>query len=309
MAQHSNPLLGPARQMGVPCPGYFCRRLGFVLTLCTVLSSSAFPAQTRPAVLQDEVPIERCDGLPMIRVRIDGSEMRFLVDTAATTTLNLKSFSVGELKSIRVTSWNGTAATSAREVFLPELALGRHRLEKLKLPAIDLSPIGKACGGKVDGILGVDLLDKLGMTIDLKRQVAQLEVTPAEARERFEEMEASTSHCNDAFNLGKEDVLEQCFDPEIILFTPMGEFRGREQVMDFLKEHYLQFAPHIHYEMKPRDIQSLGDAMWYSYDYTIESPSKSIAGRGMAVCRRSGGRWRILNMHNSVMEPETGVRP
>jgi hypothetical protein len=35
-----------------------------------------------------------------------------------------------------------------------------------------LSPIGKACGGQIDGILGVDLLDAMGMTIDLKRRIA-----------------------------------------------------------------------------------------------------------------------------------------
>lgn len=60
----------------------------------------------------------------------------------------------------------------AREVFLPQVELGTHKLHDLKLPAIDLSPIGKACGGQIDGILGVDLLDQMGMTIDLKRRVA-----------------------------------------------------------------------------------------------------------------------------------------
>lgn len=286
------------------------------LALVFLLLGSAFPSRAQqappalpPAPSQDEVPIERCDGLPVIRVRIDAAEMRFLVDTAATTTLNLKSFSAGESKRVKVTSWSGTAATSAREVSVPELAVGTHRLENLKLPAIDLSPIGKACGGRIDGILGVDVLDKLGVTINLKRQVAQVDGTPADARARYDEMEASMAHCNDAFDLGKADALEECFDPEIILYTPMGEFRGRKQVMEFLKEHYLQFAPHIHYEMKPRDIQGLGDAMWYSYDYTIASPSKSVAGHGMAVCRRSGGRWRILNMHNSLLEPEASAKP
>ena len=108
-----------------------------------------------------EIPIERCDVLPVVKVRIDGAEMRFLLDTAATTVLNIKSFSSGRSKEIRISSWTGTAATSAREVFIPEMAFGEHRLRDLKLPAIDLSPIGNACGGKIDGILGVDLLDKM----------------------------------------------------------------------------------------------------------------------------------------------------
>ena len=131
------------------------------------LLSFCLPAFLRgqEPVSSNEIPIERCDLLPVVKVRIDGTDMRFLLDTGATTMLNLKSFSSGRSKKIQVTSWSGTAATSAREVSLPELALGNHRLQGLKLPAIDLSPIGKACGGQIDGILGVDLLDKMGVTM------------------------------------------------------------------------------------------------------------------------------------------------
>src|SRR5262249_45494922 len=130
---------------------------------------TAFAQEPRSSA---EIPIERCDVLPVVKVRIDGTDMRFLLDTAATTVLNLKSFSSGRSKEIRVSSWSGTAATSAREVAVPEFAFGEHHLRDLKLPAIDLSPIANACGGKIDGILGVDLLDKMGVTIDLKRRVA-----------------------------------------------------------------------------------------------------------------------------------------
>src|SRR5713226_2793114 len=140
------------------------------------MAHSLFPAAlfAQSAAAPNEVPIERCDRLPVVKVRIGSTDMRFLVDTAATTMLNLKSFTGGRVKDIQVTSWSGTAATSAREVSIPELSLGSRRLHGLKLPAIDLSPIGNACGGPIDGILGVDLLDKMGVTIDLKRQVASL---------------------------------------------------------------------------------------------------------------------------------------
>ena len=37
----------------------------------------------------EEIPLERCDRLPVVRVSIGKSELRFLVDTAATTMLNL----------------------------------------------------------------------------------------------------------------------------------------------------------------------------------------------------------------------------
>lgn len=62
---------------------------------------------------------------------------------------------------------DGTAATSAREIAVAEFSLGSHRLEKLKPPAIDLSPMGKACGAEIDGILSVDLLERSGVLVDV----------------------------------------------------------------------------------------------------------------------------------------------
>ena len=270
-----------------------------VLLLCLSASVSA-----QESASHEEIPIERCDVLPVVRVHIDGVDMRFLLDTGATTMLNLKSFSSGRSKQIQVTSWSGTAATSAREVFLPELALGTHRVRDLKLPAIDLSPIGKACGGQIDGILGVDLLDKIGAAIDLKRQVASLGTAgaPTDAKAFYDQMEEQMHHCAEAFNLGRAAELEQCFDPEIVLYTPHGEFHGRKEVMEYLTARYLKYAPNLCYKMTPHDVKIFGDALWYSYDYSIDAPSEHLEGHGMSMCRKDHGNWRILNLHNSIRE-------
>jgi hypothetical protein len=230
--------------------------------------------------------------------------MRFLLDTAATSMLNLKSFSSGRSKEIKVTSWSGTAATSAREVFLPELMLGNHKLRDLRLPAIDLSPIGNACGGKIDGILGVDLLDKMGVTIDLKRRVASVAPSPASARAAYEQMETAMHHCTSAFESGNAAELEDCFDPEIVLFALQREFRGRREVMEYLQLRFLKYARNLSYKMKLDDVKLFGDALWYTYDYEIVSPKEHLIGRGMSVCRKDGIHWRILNMHNSLCGPE-----
>jgi len=114
-------------------------------------------------------------------------------------------------------------------VRLPELALGSHRLRDLKLPAIDLSPIGKACGIRIDGILGVDLLDQIGVTIDLHRQVASMRPESTDAQAMYAQMEAAMHQCAEAFEKGNAKVLEECFDPEIVLYTPDGEYHGRQQ--------------------------------------------------------------------------------
>jgi len=256
----------------------------------------------------EEVPIDRCDVLPVVQVRVAGQDMRFLLDTGATTILNLKAFSAGASKKIHIDSWQGSAATSAREVSLPDFQLGSHQLHDLKLPAIDLSPIGKACGGVIDGILGVDLLDRMGVTIDLQRKVAVLNLAPADSKARFDEMETAMHHCNIAFNQAKPSELEDCFDPEIVLYTQHGEFRGRKQVMQYLNEQYFKDAKDLRFEMSPHDIRSFGDALWYSYDYSMDKGSEHRAGHGVAMCRRQEGKWRILNMHNALVEPASGSK-
>src|SRR5262245_17997793 len=92
----------------------------FLFLSLLVACSSAFSQE--PQLPASEIPIERCDVLPVVKVRIDTADMRFLLDTAATTVLNLKSFSSGRSKEIKISSWTRTAATSAREVSLLELA-------------------------------------------------------------------------------------------------------------------------------------------------------------------------------------------
>ena len=276
------------------------RRAATVLALSSCIAP-CLSAQSVKA--SDEIPIERCDRLPVVRVRIGSTEMRFLVDTGATSTLNLKSFSGGRMKEIQITSWSGTAATSAREVSISDLSLGTHHLQNLKLPAIDLSPIGKACGGPVDGILGVDLLDKMAVTLDLKRQVALLGEEPVDPKVMYASMEDSMRSCAIAFQEGNAAVLAECFDPEIVFYTPDGEFVGRDRVLAYLREHFFRYAPDLCYRMTPHQVQTYGDALWYSYDYSIETPKQTLSGHGFAMCRRSGGRWRMLNLHNSFAEP------
>lgn len=273
-----------------------------VVAFAFIMGAPALSAQSFTA--SDEIPIERCDRLPIVKVRVGSAEMHFLVDTGATSTLNLKSFSAGRMKEIQVTSWSGTAAISAREVSISDFSLGTHHLQNLKLPAIDLSPIGKACGGTVDGILGVDLLDKMAVTLDLKRQIASFGQEPADAKVMYANMEDSMRSCATAFQEGNATVLLECFDPDIVFYTPDGEFVGREKVLAYLREHFFRYAPDLCYRMTPHQVQMYGDALWYSYDYSIEAPKQTLmSGHGFAMCRRNGKRWIMVNLNNSFAEP------
>ena len=277
-----------------------------------VLACMAAPAALCQSVTSSEqIPIERCDKLSVVRVRIGSKEMRFLLDTGATSVLNLKSFAAGKQKEIEVTSWSGTAATSAREVTISDFSLGNHHLQNLKLSAVDLSPIGKACGGPVDGILGVDLLDKMAVTLDLKRQIASLGEEPADPKAMYANMEESMHSCATAFQEGNAAVLGECFDPDIVFYTPDGEFVGRERVLAYLRDRFFRYAPDLCYRMTPHQVHMYGDALWYSYDYSIETAEQTVvSGHGFAMCRRSGTAWRMLNLHNSSAEAaKTGTKP
>jgi hypothetical protein len=257
-----------------------------------------------------ELPLERCDALPVIDVQVAGLHKSFLVDTAATSMLNMESFAAGEVRDIRVTSWSGTLATSAKEVTLPDLTVGRTKVVELKLPAIDLSAIGKACGRKIDGILGVDLLGKLGASINLKEQTIHV-ATPDEAHgaELVTAMQHEMHRCVDAFNDSDEKKFGDCLDPKIVLFSTDTELYGREQVMGFFRERYFHQEPAARLEIRESAFHPIGEAVWYEYEFTIDSARGRLHGRGMAMCKKSEGHWRMASMHHSIAELESAGLP
>jgi hypothetical protein len=185
----------------------------------------------RPAAAQ-EIPLKHCDRLPIIEVEVGGQSIVFLVDTAATSTLNLQSFTEGRDRDIAVTSWSGTLATSAKEEAPDEVVIDNTKLIGLKLPAVDPSAVGRACGRKIDGILGVDLLAKRGATIDMKRQIAHVgTASAARADTLTADMQHEMHRCLEAFNESDERTLAECWDPKIVLFSADAELYGREQAV------------------------------------------------------------------------------
>jgi ketosteroid isomerase-like protein len=280
-------------------PGLF---VFFLASLIVSLVARTAGAQT-PAN-GAEIPLQRCDRLPVVILKVDKADKRFLIDTAATSILNEKSFTSGQTKEVRVTSWNQTTALNAHEVSIGEFGLSSHSLRDLRLPAIDLSAISKACGCALDGILGVDLLEQLGVTIDLKRRVAGLDATPPSSSEKslITEMEQAMQSCLRAFNNADTDKLADCFDRDFVLSSPSGELRGRDEVTNHFRQQYFDKTPHVHLSMSMNDQHAVGDVVWSLYDYTLEGPSVHTSGRGMMLCRRSEKHWYILSMHESPIE-------
>jgi len=273
----------------------------FALSFFLPLLAWAIPG----AALAQEIPLEHCDTLPLIEVKVAEHPRWFLVDTAATAMLNLQSFAEGSSRDIRVTSWSGTLSTNAKEVSIEGLEIGRTKVAKLALPAIDLSAIGKACGRKIDGILGADLLEKIGATVDLKRQI--LHVTTADEVHEAQlasEMQRDTARCTKAFNESDEKTFCDCLDPQVVMFTTKEELYGREKVSSYFRERYFHQSSPARLVIHESAFHAMGDAVWYEYEFTIDSARGRLRGRGVAMCKKAAGRWRMASMHHSEVQFE-----
>ncbi|HEX7958620.1 MAG TPA: hypothetical protein VF493_01800, partial [Terriglobales bacterium] len=214
--------------MKAACRGRFSRDLVWLAVIALAASWLS------PTAHAEDIPIGKCDRLPVIQVIAAGQQKRFLLDTAATSILNLRSFSSENSKEISIASWQGTVGTSAREVTISELVVASHHLRNLRFPAIDLSPISKACGKQIDGIFGADMIEATGITVDLKRQVASFPVSEEESEEsQIREVKRDLDHCVMAFNRADAGEFGSCLDSHIALFTTKGEFYGREHVLGY----------------------------------------------------------------------------
>jgi hypothetical protein len=270
---------------------FILRSLLFLLALLPAW----FPAQP------EEIPLEKCDTLLVAQVQISGMKFLFLVDTGAVSMLNLKSFAHGEPYRAAIKSWNGTTEASAQQVVVGDLAIGQHHFKNLRLTAIDLSAIGMACGRRIDGILGVDLLTQLGATVDLKNHTARLagEVEPVASRAA--ELEHQLMDCQQAFNRADEAAFADCLDPQIVMFAVGGDYYGREAVVEYHRNRYFRQTPPAQLSFNPRAHHAIGDAIWIEYDLRITVHDQVIAARGTALCQKEEGKWRILHMNHSSL--------
>ncbi|HEY6307669.1 MAG TPA: nuclear transport factor 2 family protein [Candidatus Angelobacter sp.] len=254
----------------------------------------------------EDIPLENCDRLLVAQVRISGMKFLFLVDTAAVSMLNLKSFAHGEPIKAAVKSWNGTVETNAQDVTVGDLQVGRHHFKNLRLTAVDLSAIGMACGRRIDGILGIDLLAQLGATVDLKNRTARLAADVETAQERAAELDRQLMACQQAFNRADEAAFADCFDPQVVMFAVGGDYYGRDAVLEYHRNRYFRQNPPAQLSFHPRAYHAIGEAIWVEYDLHIDlSNQQVIAARGTALCQKEDGKWRVVHMNHSIPPANT----
>lgn len=274
------------------------RRFVFLLLLLTAMAGAA---------RGEEIRLEACDVLPVVEVNVSGMRFLFLVDTAATSFLNVKSFAQGATSRVPVTSWSGTVETSGQQITIGDLSVGEHHWRNLKLPAIDLSAIGRACGRRLDGIFGIDLLRQLGASVDLHEPMARLLVGSENEQKRVAEVDQQLVTCEESLNRADESAFSDCLDPEVILFTTAGGFYGRAAVMEFFRQEYFRRRPPAPVSLALRAHHVLGDAVWVEYDLHIAGEQRVALQRGSALCRKVDGKWRALLLtHSSPLLVSTG---
>ncbi len=259
--------------------------LGLSLALANVVSG-------------EEIPLTSCDGLPVVQVSMGRMKFFFLLDTAANSVLNLKSFPHGDAQRITVTSWSGASETPGQVVTINDLLIGEHHLRNLTLAAVDLSAIGRACGRQLDGILGIDVLRGLGAVVNLKERVAQLPSN--NERAQAAELDERLTTCAQAFNRADESVFSDCFDPNVVLFTEFGDFYGRKAATKLYRQVY-----HIDRSVRQlvitfRAHHLLGDAIWVDYDVRASMEQPTVVSRGSMLCEKRDGKWRIVHLNSSV---------
>ena len=254
------------------------------------------------AAKTQEIPLDSCRQLPIVKATVDGHGFQFLLDTgAATTLLNLKSFSSLESAEITLESWNGTVGTHAREVVLHDLTIGEHTLANLKLLAIDLTTLERSCQRRMDGVLGADLIQKLGLTIDLKNHVAVVDDDRRTSESKLKELKKGQSACVEAFNRSDEKRFEECLDPEIVLLTSKGDFHGRKEVMKHFKDAYFGQDPPVLVSMTPVTGRAIGNVVWIEFDMAVNKGSQPVMKtRGTAFYQKSGEHWVMSNMNFSA---------
>ena len=220
--------------------------------------------------------------------------------------LNEKSFASGRSKEVRVQSWNQTTRPQRPRRLDRRTQLGQSHSAHITLPAIDLTALAKACGGPLDGVLGVDLLEHLGVTIDLQRSVARLGIAAPSSSESFRHRgNGKAMHsCSEAFNNADADqarrLLRSRFRPQL---SQRRTSRPRTGHQSFTPANIFRLVPRAHLSMTMNDQRAVGNVVWSLYDYTIESPNIHTTGRGMMLCRKSDNHWYILSMHESPNDP------
>lgn len=251
-----------------------------------------------------EIPLDSCKALATIEATADRRRLRLLVDTGATSSLlNTKSFPPGNAAHVVMHSWNGALAADGQETGIKELAIGGRHLNALTFLAVDLSDLERECGKAIDGIMGADLITKLGLVIDLKKRVARLAAGPSDQDKEFTDLREQLGACRTAFDRFGVNALGNCLDPDVVLVVSGKDFRGRSAVLKYFSREYFVGGRTETISIDRSAYHAVGEVVWLEYELSIQFHDRTIRERGTALFQKSGGKWLLVNL-NHWAKPE-----
>lgn len=252
-----------------------------------------------------DIPLDSCKALATIEATVGQRRLTFLVDTGATSSLlNAKSFTVGDAARVVMHSWNGAFSTDGRTAETSDLAIGGRHLNAMIFLAVDLSDLERECGKEIDGILGADLIRKLGLEIDLKKRVARFTANPKEQEKEFTDLSAQLELCVAAFDRSDEKAFGDCLDPDVVLVVSGKDYRGRDAVLKYLDQEYFTDGRSATMTIAPSAYHAVGEAVCLEYELSIRFRDRATRGRGTALFERSGAKWLMVSLSHSIAREE-----
>ena len=275
--------------------------LGFLASLFGISGAQCARAQ--------DIPMDSCRALATIEATADRRRLRFLVDTGATSSLlNAKSFPEGDAAHVVVHSWNGAFSADGREVGISDLTIGGHHLNAMSFLAVDLSDLERECGKEIDGIMGADLIRKLGLEIDLKRRVARFAADAKHEAKEFTDLGEQLELCRAAFDRSDAKAVENCLDPDVVLVVSGKSYRGRDAVLKYLDHEYFADGRSTTMSIDRSTYYATGEGVCLEYELSIRFHDQAIRERGTALFQKSGRRWLVVRLNGSDPREESTHR-
>jgi ketosteroid isomerase-like protein len=255
-----------------------------------------------------DIPLDSCKALATIEATADRRRLRFLVDTGATSSLlNAKSFSEGDAAHVMVHSWNGAFSADGRGVGISDLMIGGHHLNAMSFLAVDLSDLERECGKEIDGIMGADLIRKLGLEIDLKRHVARFAADAKHEEKEFTDLGEQLELCRAAFDRSDMKAIGNCLDPDVVLVDSGKSYRGRDAVLKYFDHEYFADGRSTTMSIDRSTYHATGEGVWLEYELRIRFHDQAIRERGTALFQKLGRKWLVVSLNGA--DPREELTP
>ena len=248
-----------------------------------------------------EIPLNSCRSLATIDVTAGPRTLRLLVDTGATSSvMNARSFPQGDAARVEMHSWNGAFAADGSKTDIDDLAVGEHHLREMSFFAVDLSDLARQCGEEIDGIMGADLIRRLGLEIDLQKRQARFAPEADHAPDDVADLARQFELCTSALSRADARAFGDCLDPDIVLVVSGKNYRGRDAVMKYFDREYFGHGRTATLSIDHSACHVAGGAAWLEYELSTRLRDRTVRERGTALFEKSGTKWLVMNLNHSL---------